>query len=115
MERDTASELLRVVSDVAGMLDAVPHGVAKKISALLQDVSTIADDVFPGGYAGKCSYCDAHIGHDESVAIGGEYYCQPCWSKRLDEIKSCDHDMQDGADEFGDKTRFCRQCGYETA
>ncbi len=112
MDRDVAIEVLEAVGAIEKLLDDCPHGVAKKIKDKLVVCERAAHSAFPGDYAGECIYCEAPMGHDESVYVGEEHSCQKCYAERLEEIRTCEHTLEADTDEFGEECRSCRKCGY---
>lgn len=112
MDRQSAKSIFDAVEAVQELLNACPHGVAKQIETHLSNVVAIANDVFPGGYAGECIYCDESMGDDERISVGDEYCCPKCWGERVEEMRSCTHDLKPDRDDFGDPHLCCNKCGY---
>jgi hypothetical protein len=114
MTRDQAVEAMEVVARVDKLLDTVPYGVAVKIKSELQTIANIADEAFPGGYAGDCFYCEESMGEDEAVRLGDERCCQKCYGERMEEIRSCTHVFEEfpSHDDDGEFGKSCALCGY---
>lgn len=112
MKRETAVAFLESLTAIENELDTCPHGVARRIEQHLRGMRDAIDEVFDGGYAGKCAYCERPIGHDENVRNGDEPLCKSCWKRQLEEMRTCRHDLKRDADEYGNAIWLCGKCGY---
>lgn len=112
MDRESAVHALESVGAIEKLLDDCPHGVVKKIKEQLALFEEIAHGAFPGGYAGRCIYCEDPMGADEAVSVGDETCCSMCWAKIVAEMRNCAHTLEDATDEHGDPGRHCQKCGY---
>lgn len=94
--RAEAAEILRELAHVTEALGLLPYRTALDPIRRLGDVCDTLQAAFPGGYAGPCDYCDAHVGVDEIGAQdfeNGGHTCKACAA----EIEAGDVDAVDRA------------------
>lgn len=112
IDRDSAVEMMKALSNIESLLEGVTHGIAKKIKSQMAVFEQVADDAFPGGYAGECCYCESPIGYDEQVNLGDESCCPACWEKRKADMAACKHEYGPEEDVHGDPINYCMKCGH---
>ena len=85
--RETIGEIGDACDRAERLLDGVPHGIAKAISAELSAIRAAVYDPLPGGERSGCENCDAVLGLDEvDFDEDGLPLCRPC-QKGLGEIE----------------------------
>lgn len=79
--REDAAFVINETMAIERMVQDIPYSTAKEIIRALETIRGIVGEAFPGGYFGKCAFCEEPKGEDEMETAGDEHVCEDCCDK----------------------------------